>query len=817
MDNGTEPSYQGEAADAGHDDLGGASEAAAALACNCCRRRKLRCSREVPTCQQCRKTGSDCVYESKRSKPGMKAGAIENLHRRLDALERTVHQQRTKNTSRDRRQSESNHSPNQDDANGINSGLEKNAYSIMAFFAKELHKFNTKGGSSFSEESAQTESPGRAKRRRLDGHEPINIDLTGNSSPTSPVLPDEEDIEIVLKAYFAYVHPWIPIIHEARFRRRLREPGEAKLLLAVIHAMVLSASRYISDEDVATNLFGAHQQRSITRDWIVSTSMKTFNVESHQALIIVAFNDIGSGEAAKAWSLVGSLTRTVEYLQLTVEHDDIDRPSLSQPFVSLAPPESWTEAEERRRVFWNVFKLDRLISVTMGWNTSLTSDDVHCRLPCDGVLWRKEDEVVTPYFGIWDKAAGRIGNPIAFIPSHYAPTLQAGASEEETHTPSDAGTSPGAPAANVDMSTVGAFAYCIEATESLSRVTSYFLQQKINMRDQRDISSWLTRFKELDLRLVHWKMLLPQKWKANMARQSTRMDPNLTLAHVTHNTSMILLHQLIAFPPREWPFRARLPSILSADTCHAAAVEIAIIAENYLKHAPVAMPVSSQFVFCIYVAARVLLLRWRYDLGTELASEFWPLVQIINDMATRWAGPHSLEPARDNLAGKYSRKLTEMHTRCRDDASFNINVLGYTTEIDHTAAQEPPLSIHLRQNGTGGHEGTTTNGQNRRFAHTQIEPGAGSLDTTVVAQPLPSNNPASFTNPTQSAMLVTPGLGINGAEPMPQPSMYHRSSVGSGDLSNISQMLLDQQFMDMDRIISYDDGIFETEYDGGGW
>ncbi|KAG7054792.1 hypothetical protein JMJ77_0007266 [Colletotrichum scovillei] len=483
MDNGTEPSHQGEAGDAGHDDSGGASEAAAALACNCCRRRKLRCSREVPTCQQCRKTGSDCIYQSKRSKPGMKAGAIENLHRRLDALERTVHQQRTKNTSSDHRPSESNHSPSQDDANGINSSLENNAYSIMAFFAKELHKFNSKSGGLLAEERTEAESQVRAKRRRLDDHEPTNSTSTGDSSPTSPVLPDKEDLEIVLNAYFAHIHPWIPIIHEARFRRRLREPGEAKLLLAVLHAMVLSASRYISDEDVATSLFGAHQQRRIARDWVVSTSMKTFSVESQQALIIVAFNDIGSGEAAKAWSLVGSLTRTVEYLQLTVEHDDVDRPSLSQPFVSLAPPESWTEAEERRRVFWNVFKLDRLISVTMGWNTSLTSDDVHCRLPCDGVLWRKEDEVVTPYFGIWDKAAGRIGNPIAFIPSHYAPTLQAGASEEETNTPSDAGTSPGAPAANVDMSTVGAFAYCIEATESLSRVTSYFLQQKINMRD----------------------------------------------------------------------------------------------------------------------------------------------------------------------------------------------------------------------------------------------------------------------------------------------------------------------------------------------
>jgi hypothetical protein len=86
-------------------DDGNPSAAEAALACNCCRRRKLRCSREVPSCQQCRKTGellnaaayysgawlttyttgSECVYETKRAKPGMKAGAIENLHRRLGA------------------------------------------------------------------------------------------------------------------------------------------------------------------------------------------------------------------------------------------------------------------------------------------------------------------------------------------------------------------------------------------------------------------------------------------------------------------------------------------------------------------------------------------------------------------------------------------------------------------------------------------------------------------------------------------------------------------------------------------------------------
>lgn len=52
------------------------------------------------------------------------------------------------------------------------------------------------------------------------------------------------------------------------------------------------------------------------------------------------------------------------------------------------------------------------------------------------------------------------------------------------------------------VSTIGAFGYRIEATESMSRVTTYFLQQKVNLQDQRQVSNWLTRFKELDLRLV---------------------------------------------------------------------------------------------------------------------------------------------------------------------------------------------------------------------------------------------------------------------------------------------------------------------------
>lgn len=78
---------------------------------------------------------------------------------------------------------------------------------------------------------------------------------------------------------------------------------------------------------------------------------------------------IGNGESEKAWALIGSLTRTVDYLRLTVEPEDNSRThgGLFRPQSPLAPPVDFIEEEERRRLFWNVFNLDRFCSSTTGW------------------------------------------------------------------------------------------------------------------------------------------------------------------------------------------------------------------------------------------------------------------------------------------------------------------------------------------------------------------------------------------------------------------------------------------------------------------
>src|SRR6185312_3029923 len=107
-----------------------------------------------------------------------------------------------------------------------------------------------------------------------------------------------------------------------------------------------------------------------------------------------------------------------------------------------------------------------------------------------------------------------------------------------------------------------------------------------------------------------WKMFLPPRWSdSDISRLPSIicMDPNLTSAHATHNTSMILLHHRIAYPQPGWTDMVKLPSDCSAETCYAAAIETANITSKYLKHTLSESPVNSQFAFCTFISARVLL------------------------------------------------------------------------------------------------------------------------------------------------------------------------------------------------------------------
>jgi hypothetical protein len=109
-----------------------------------------------------------------------------------------------------------------------------------------------------------------------------------------------------------------------------------------------------------------------------------------------------------------------------------------------------------------------------------------------------------------------------------------------------------------------------------------------------------------------WKMFLPRKWSdpnraPNTSTGPRDLDHNMTLAHVTHNTSMILLHHRIAYPPAGWCHSVPLPSACSAETCRLAATKTSNIMEKWLSICPEEIIVTPQMALCTFISARLLI------------------------------------------------------------------------------------------------------------------------------------------------------------------------------------------------------------------
>jgi hypothetical protein len=414
-------------------------------------------------------------------------------------------------------------------------------------------------------------------------------------------LPPDDLLQEVCIHYFREIHPWIPILHEKTFRPTILSHDRTTIILQAITAVSVKFTTLPFD------LQDMYYQKC--RRAVVLASMDRFSLETLQANIIIAYDTIGSGKGPRSWSIISSATRIVEQLGLAEEEDEMDKDKLLNRIGLLQPSKSLAEKESRRRLFWSIFQMDRFCSVVTGWNTSLTSTDVRRLLPVEGHYFRNSISKRTRYFNISDH-------------------------EVDSTDENDA---------------LGGYAYCIEAVECLSRVASFLLKERVVFTSSDGIKAWFNRFQALDSMLVRWKMFLPAKWQHASIQFDGKLDENLTLAHVTHNTSVVLLHHNIAYPPPE--LNITLPSQSSAQTCIAAATEITTIMSNFLANLP--GEVSPQFSFLLFVAARTFLTDSLRN-NTPLSPNFESLLSSIKEISRRWCANGS---RTDNLAKKFALRL----------------------------------------------------------------------------------------------------------------------------------------------------------------
>ncbi|CZR31710.1 uncharacterized protein FPRO_02134 [Fusarium proliferatum ET1] len=217
---------------------------------------------------------------------------------------------------------------------------------------------------------------------------PRTAGTTFQPSPQNdPAIEDfgtpEDVLMAVVDSYFTYCQnqPY-SFFHEETFRQGLAQHVVPKhLVLAVMATAVRFCSHpYYSGRALEMSVEYAN------RSWklIVSdcfTVGKVAEVSTVQTVALLGLFDFTAGRLrhGSAWVKVGLAVRIAQDCGLMLE---------------TAGHLSYAQQEERRRVFWSVYLLDRLVSCGRGRPPAIVDASCHLQLPCDESIWRE---------GLWAK------------------------------------------------------------------------------------------------------------------------------------------------------------------------------------------------------------------------------------------------------------------------------------------------------------------------------------------------------------------------------------------------------------------------------
>ncbi|KAK8093150.1 uncharacterized protein PG998_014551 [Apiospora kogelbergensis] len=226
------------------------------------------------------------------------------------------------------------------------------------------------------ENSSGTGFPNSEQRNRFE--EAQNSDTTKGDFG----LP-EEVFMAVIDSYFAYCQnqPY-SFFHEQNFRQRLSKQAIPKhLVLAVIATAVRFCSHpYFASRELKMSIEYANKSwKLIVSDCF--TVGKAAEVSVVQTIALLGLFDFTAGRLrhGSAWVKVGLAVRMAQDCGLMLEN------------ATYLP---YAEQEERRRVFWSVYLLDRLVSCGRGRPPAIVDASCHVQVPCDESTWRD---------GLWAK------------------------------------------------------------------------------------------------------------------------------------------------------------------------------------------------------------------------------------------------------------------------------------------------------------------------------------------------------------------------------------------------------------------------------
>ncbi|CUA68348.1 Lactose regulatory protein LAC9 [Kluyveromyces lactis NRRL Y-1140] [Rhizoctonia solani] len=195
------------------------------------------------------------------------------------------------------------------------------------------------------------------------------------------VLPSRGQQEKLLKLYFAYVHPVLPVVHQEVFWRDWEAsadpsaPASSRIPTLLLLAIYAVAARYDASRRPprAGTMWAAGDNYLEAAKVLLNRSYASSKASTCQALLLLSYREIGIGAMAQAWLYVGMSVRMAQDLGL---HRSIDKWQ-----AAGAKTFSAAEKQTRRCIWFGCVVMDKYVSTYIGRPLAVFERDYDTRWP----------------------------------------------------------------------------------------------------------------------------------------------------------------------------------------------------------------------------------------------------------------------------------------------------------------------------------------------------------------------------------------------------------------------------------------------------
>ncbi|KAI9782067.1 MAG: hypothetical protein M1816_002008 [Peltula sp. TS41687] len=338
------------------------------IACVICRKRKLKCDGNKPSCGTCSRLGHECAYDQVRRKSGPKRGYVKALEARLAQVENLLKRQEPQEAS-------SSNGNMVDDGSEVCPPRRSPEQSHeQPGNAPSNMQATSQPSEPFQNSSVQATLDPVTMESSLGGSNTFTWEMM--SMGIDEPMPLQDVIDELTQIYFEKMHPSIPIIHRRRFLAAMNLTPHARPPVCLRYAMwCLAAS--VTDKYVnLPEIFYHRARKYIEQDEMKGHGQSVLTVAHCQTWSIIGMYEFKMMYFPKAWLSTGRATRLAQMMGL----HRLDGTGLDVK-QCLMPPRDWTEREERRRTFWMAFCADRYASIGTGWPMTVEEKDILSNLP----------------------------------------------------------------------------------------------------------------------------------------------------------------------------------------------------------------------------------------------------------------------------------------------------------------------------------------------------------------------------------------------------------------------------------------------------